>query len=468
MTRSVHVLARPSVLLLLLLLVLAAALTPAVAAAQPSQRQLGEQLRSVITGYTPSLAADSVRRLLQRGADVNGRFSNGRTPLLEAASRGIPSVIEVLLAAGAEVNVHRADGATPLMLAAGSRMGAAAAQLSGTPDHVAPLLRRGAAVEARDTTGSTALFYGVAGSSPVVVTALLEGGATVEARDKIGMTPLMYAMLLPRTEIAQLLLRRRASANARSTDGVTPLMMAAAAGNTEGVRLLLLHGADVRARRADGLTALSLAEAQGHSAVFTLLRAAGGSSRDGDIPSALDLNLAAHSGWFEGTDPEWSCTSAYTPQGYRMRGRNLCTTPVLEYGSGDVAVEVVARMIEVVGEPRLASAGFEFGWEDASLRYSVHIRGDGRVVFLRITRSTAGSTVSTLFDRAVPAVRPGTAENRLRVELRGASATLQVNGTSVGVVELAGRPASNVRLVNRQSGVVYSRLRVEPLRPGGS
>ena len=67
--------------------------------------------------------AGAVHALLEAGADVNARTSNGMTALLMAAGYGQETIVRDLLKHGADVSLRHADGASALDLA-----------VSGVPD----------------------------------------------------------------------------------------------------------------------------------------------------------------------------------------------------------------------------------------------------------------------------------------------------------------------------------------------
>src|SRR5262245_37490259 len=95
--------------------------------------------------------AASVRTLLARGADANGKDSHGLTPLVRAARRGNYDAAVALLDGGADPNLFDSiwtrPGWSPLMNAVHKSQ----------PRIVRLLIDRGADVNARTTDGTTPL-----------------------------------------------------------------------------------------------------------------------------------------------------------------------------------------------------------------------------------------------------------------------------------------------------------------------
>lgn len=166
----------------------------------------------------------------------------------EAAAFGAPAMLDLLLARGADLHARNVMGQDILSYAAG--------QARGDPrscvENVTLLVRRGAAVDARDHDGRTVLHWA---SQAACAKALLAAGADV---------------------------------NARSHDGSTALLAAAGRGDLAMVEVLLAAGADpslARSEPAGPLAPLAAAEKYGHPDVAALLRArgrrsAGGAPRD--------------------------------------------------------------------------------------------------------------------------------------------------------------------------------------------
>ena len=90
--------------------------------------------------------------LLVRGANVNVRLPNGSTPLLLATIKAHTRLVTRLCRfKGTDVNLADREGHTPLMVAA----------RSGHAEMVKDLLEHGAAFDAVDKDGHTALWYAV-------------------------------------------------------------------------------------------------------------------------------------------------------------------------------------------------------------------------------------------------------------------------------------------------------------------
>lgn len=128
-----------------------------------------------------------VEALLAKGANVNAKNADGRTPLHQAASAGNKDMAALLLAKGAEVNAKEGDvndkigngGITPLHLAV----------LIKRKDVVELLLTKGADVNAKNKDGRTPLHMAAEKGNKSIAESLLAKGADVNAKDMLGETP---------------------------------------------------------------------------------------------------------------------------------------------------------------------------------------------------------------------------------------------------------------------------------------
>jgi ankyrin repeat protein len=176
-------------------------------------------------------AAESVRLLLEHGADPNARGGRSRpnSPLSRAALRGDQAVASLIIAEGAKVN-DDPDGSTALM----------AAVSNVDAEFTRFMLDRGANVDSRvlfqptvnnGENRPTPLMIAADKSEIDLVTLLLKRGASVNARDLTGMTALMYAAgSLDRgrltAAVVEALIAAKADVDARTPDGVTALDLA--------------------------------------------------------------------------------------------------------------------------------------------------------------------------------------------------------------------------------------------------
>ena len=228
-----------------------------------------------------------VERLLQEGANVEARATNGVTPLMTAAESGNVPLVSLLLEHGAKPTTQDEQTETALSYAARGgfvRVVNLLAQLSNTKDKNRALF---AAVEGGPVTVEVADLPNQTGqrqnqSTEVLeswtgtVETLLDNGAEVEARNEDGSTPLIWAASFAQTDIFRLLILRGARINVTDKYGNTPLIAAAcqcAAATLNSVynvvKMLLDYGADVNARNRDGQTALM--EASGMTGAAEIL-----------------------------------------------------------------------------------------------------------------------------------------------------------------------------------------------------
>lgn len=233
---------------------------------------------------------DIVKLLLDAGAQVDARHRLGYSALMRSASRSIPEmnpprgqplpppaaeIMRLLLAKGADVNFLGRDGETALMEA-------------NSAEKVQLLVARGAQVNTRDKEGRTALMFAVDRGDVEVVEALLKAGADASVANQEGATALMYALQEPspynpqetakltkrRIEAARLLLLRGniGDVNAPNENGETLLMRAINLGETQLVKAMLDRGADANRSDVLGTTPVILAYEKDQSAIQELLR----------------------------------------------------------------------------------------------------------------------------------------------------------------------------------------------------
>jgi ankyrin repeat protein len=207
---------------------------------------------------------EKVRLLVERGANVNLRSHDGRTALMIAAARnGSSPVLELLLSRGAKPNEKAASlfGPTTALTEAA---------YVGDPDAMEMLIRRGADPK---VSGFLALALALKADCTTCAEILLPTAdrATLSMALVLSGAPFGDGSDMP------WLIERGADVNAADPAGRSALALAAAsqAAPAESVSLLLKQGADINATAKTGDTPISLARRHGHTAVVDMLTDAG-------------------------------------------------------------------------------------------------------------------------------------------------------------------------------------------------
>jgi ankyrin repeat protein len=220
-----------------------------------------------------------VRALLDKGADIEARLQSMQTwqptALLQAIDGHLAPVAQLLIERGADVNAQTGDtGGDQRNLSALMR-----AAREGLADVVGALLTKGAAVDARNQVGNTALMEAALNfqrSNPVpeVARVLLAGGADVNAANIELHTALMFAArsrYYVDIDFVRHLLDHGARLNAVDQSGKTALMLAAESGQHEIARELIGRGANLSQTDHDGQSALMIATKAGNKKLAALL-----------------------------------------------------------------------------------------------------------------------------------------------------------------------------------------------------
>jgi ankyrin repeat protein len=121
------------------------------------------------------------------------------------------------------------------------------------------LLKRGASVKARGSSGRTVLFDAISSGYPNTLRLLVSSGADVNAQDESRLTPLILASSSDQLSMVDFLLENKADPNLVTATGSTALLSATAVRNLELVRRLLKAGAEIKGRTEKGDTELLIA-----------------------------------------------------------------------------------------------------------------------------------------------------------------------------------------------------------------
>jgi len=211
----------------------------------------GSTLDKELHNATIARDATRVEYLLKRGAKVNARDDEGKTPLIVAVASGDISLISGLLAYGADPNAQDHDGWTAAMHAV----------RSNEPKIFRLMGKYKANYNLVNSDDMTALAMAVMNNKANAAVAMLDNGAKPDfAMGAAKYNALMLAVKKGNQQMAQTLLQYKANPNAKNTGGLTPLMIAAFSNHDMIVSLLLKAGANPKFKDDHGKTALMLAK----------------------------------------------------------------------------------------------------------------------------------------------------------------------------------------------------------------
>lgn len=179
------------------------------------------------------------------------------------------------------------------LIASGQNMNDTRLHAAAATDDVATiktLLAQGANIEARDSSGSTALLVATHENKISAAKALIAAGADVNAKDSIHDSPYLYAGARGHLEILKMTLDHGADLKSTNRYGGTALIPAAERGHVETVQTLIEAGVNVDHINNLGWTALLEAIILGnggerHQQIVRLL-----------VDAKADVNLADRDG----------------------------------------------------------------------------------------------------------------------------------------------------------------------------
>lgn len=175
-----------------------------------------------------------VKALLSKGADVHATTNNIAEKIIDvpvawhAAALGSAETLRLILQAGAEPNTQDGKGISPLMAAA----------YLGNTETISVLIGAKADLEARDRKERTALMWAADGGRYEAARLLLDAGAKIEALGEQKASPLMYAAQHGYDDVLALLVERGADLNWKAEPGLTALDLAKQNNQELTIRLL--------------------------------------------------------------------------------------------------------------------------------------------------------------------------------------------------------------------------------------
>ena len=176
--------------------------------------------------YTAVSNADIVSLLIENGADIEIANFLGDTPLIHACSHGYTESMKVMLENGADANCVTEYGSYPIHYVTNE-------------EQIDLLLQYGADINSKDLyTGSTPLEYAIYDIDLVKI--ILDKGADVNSTNSYGNTALIFALdsYILNEDIIKLLLDNGADVNIKNNCGKYALNYALDTGNENIIKLI--------------------------------------------------------------------------------------------------------------------------------------------------------------------------------------------------------------------------------------
>lgn len=205
---------------------------------------------------------DAAQALLEEGANVNARLSDGTTPMHIAILNNCEPMITLLLRYKADIFATDNDNTTLLHAAA----------IAGNYALASFLCHAGLGVNDTNNDGTTALHFAAHNGHVRTVEILtVDHHANLDAVDHQGRTPLYAATLQNHLDVVEQLLSLHADIDRADHEGLTPLHIASWYKQQPIVEALIHAGATVDALSSERNTPLHLAAMNGHFAIAIIL-----------------------------------------------------------------------------------------------------------------------------------------------------------------------------------------------------
>lgn len=203
----------------------------------------------------------AIRKLVERGCEVNLKDQNGSMPLVLACRFASYSDCMYLVQKGTNLNCTNKSGVTPLI----------ASIMSRNADIVNFLLENNVAINQCTVRGKSPLYYAAKRGCSEIVGILIKKEASVNICDKAGKSPLYWTAQNGYLNIAKILIDNNADVNQCDSKGKSPLYCASKRGHLKIVKLLIQKDADVNITTDHNKTSLYRAAKRGYTDICKVL-----------------------------------------------------------------------------------------------------------------------------------------------------------------------------------------------------
>lgn len=281
-------------------------------------------------------AADASALLIEKGAAIESRDNYQRTPLLLCArERGGPETIRILLQVGADINARDKFQDSSLDLAA----------WRGKKKVVNLLLDAGAHIPSGGRKVRDLFYHAASKGLTRLFDAIAKAGGDPAFKLSNGGTLLHSAASGDSIQILEILIAKDLDINLKDNYGWTPLHYAARDGRVENVERLISKGADINTRSIMGQSPLNIADEMKKDKVHAILIEKGaddkpiqfpilkgnymGQKPPGDTPELFAVGIVS-SIW------GLHSTAAFSPDGNTIMWAPMIEIPGRLYSTGGI------------------------------------------------------------------------------------------------------------------------------------
>lgn len=249
---------------------------------------LGADINAVAQA-TPEYLEKLAQMIAAGTVDDTDPHVDGVTAVHVAAQGGHLETVKILIQAGADVTVLDDEDRSALLLAVKGNYGdVAIALVEGGADPNTPYV---------DDEGAShnLLFDSLIVENSEFAQLLIEKGADIYHQDEHKVTTLLQASHRGMTEVVKALLSKntkKSFVDDASDENITPLIAASSEGHTEITKMLINASANVNTKDKDQTTALMAAAARGHTEIVENLVQAGANINDQNIDGHTALMFA--------------------------------------------------------------------------------------------------------------------------------------------------------------------------------
>jgi len=304
-------------------------------------------IAACLAGFLPAQSADDIFRAIRANdletlrklpVDVKDRLNN--TPLHYAALYGSVESVRILLDRGADVKARNKSEVTPLIYGAYNF------------EKARMLVDKGSDVNAKSSADMTPLLVAVSvHGNTATVRYLIEKGADVKAIGPLGSDALQTAAFKGDVEMLRLLLKKGADPKQKDMGGFTAFMNAFQDPDQERVRVLLDAGSDVNAANTFAgavkngpinlvhMTPLFLAGPDASPATIKALLSAGAHPDEADQRKLTPLMAAILT-----DDPKLACIRQLIDAGADVNAKDVNGESVLDWALKYRNPEIIAML----------------------------------------------------------------------------------------------------------------------------